>query len=118
MKDKDTLAVSTLRLIQAATKDRDIAMRTKGNVDGFRINSKQHDFLTATSNYMETYGEAIISQPHEFDNAQAQMFTYARELRWAFDLVVLINHLRGDRQDRHKKCRHTIYNLMKVFLVG
>ena len=34
MKQKETLAVSTLRLIQAAIKDRDIAARSKGNIDG------------------------------------------------------------------------------------
>jgi len=34
MKDKDTLAVATLRLIQAALKDRDIAARSKGTPDG------------------------------------------------------------------------------------
>ena len=34
MKQKETLAVSTLRLIQAAIKDRDIAARSKGNLDG------------------------------------------------------------------------------------
>ena len=34
MKDKEALAVSTLRLIQAAVKDRDIAARTKGYTDG------------------------------------------------------------------------------------
>jgi uncharacterized protein YqeY len=34
MKDKDTLAVATLRLIQAALKDRDIAARSKGQPDG------------------------------------------------------------------------------------
>lgn len=34
MKEKDALAVSTLRLIQAALKDRDIAARTKGEPDG------------------------------------------------------------------------------------
>ena len=34
MKDKEALAVSTLRLIQAAVKDRDIAARTKGYMDG------------------------------------------------------------------------------------
>ncbi len=34
MKSKDTLAVSTLRLILAALKDRDIAARGKGNNDG------------------------------------------------------------------------------------
>ena len=34
MKDKEALAVSTLRLIQAAIKDRDIAARTKGYADG------------------------------------------------------------------------------------
>ena len=34
MKDKESLAVSTLRLIQAAVKDRDIAARTKGYTDG------------------------------------------------------------------------------------
>ena len=34
MKDKEALAVSTLRLIQAAVKDRDVAARTKGYTDG------------------------------------------------------------------------------------
>ena len=34
MKDKETVAVSTLRLILAAIKDRDIAARTKGNTEG------------------------------------------------------------------------------------
>jgi uncharacterized protein YqeY len=34
MKEKDGLATSTLRLIQAALKDRDIAARAKGNTDG------------------------------------------------------------------------------------
>ena len=34
MKNKEGLAVSTLRLIQAAIKDRDIAARTKGNAGG------------------------------------------------------------------------------------
>ena len=34
MKDKEALAVSTLRLIRAAVKDRDIAARTKGYADG------------------------------------------------------------------------------------
>lgn len=34
MKDKDVTAVSTVRLILAALKDRDIAARSKGNKDG------------------------------------------------------------------------------------
>lgn len=34
MKAKEKVAVATLRLILAATKDRDIADRAKGNVDG------------------------------------------------------------------------------------
>ena len=34
MKSKDRLATSTLRLILAAVKDRDIAARGKGNADG------------------------------------------------------------------------------------
>jgi len=34
MKAKETVAVSTLRLILAALKDRDIAARSKGNTDG------------------------------------------------------------------------------------
>jgi hypothetical protein len=34
MKGKDTLTVSTLRLIMAAIKDRDIAARGKGNKEG------------------------------------------------------------------------------------
>ena len=38
MKNKDPLAVSTLRLIQAALKDRDIAARMKGNADGISEN--------------------------------------------------------------------------------
>jgi len=34
MKGKDTTATSAVRLIQAALKDRDIAARSKGNMDG------------------------------------------------------------------------------------
>ena len=34
MKHKERLAVSTLRLIQAAIKDRDVAARTKGDANG------------------------------------------------------------------------------------
>ena len=34
MKQQETLAVSTFRLIQAAIKDRDIAARSKGNIEG------------------------------------------------------------------------------------
>lgn len=34
MKDKDARAVSTVRLILAAVKDRDIAARAKGNAEG------------------------------------------------------------------------------------
>jgi uncharacterized protein YqeY len=34
MKDKDKVCISTLRLILAAIKDRDIAARSKGNADG------------------------------------------------------------------------------------
>ena len=34
MKEKNTVAVSTLRLILTAVKDRDIAARSKGNDDG------------------------------------------------------------------------------------
>ena len=34
MKDKDKRAVSTVRLILAAVKDRDIAARSKGNMEG------------------------------------------------------------------------------------
>jgi len=34
MKAKDTAATSAIRLIQAALKDRDIAARSKGNMDG------------------------------------------------------------------------------------
>ena len=34
MKAKETIALATVRLIQAALKDRDIAARSKGNMDG------------------------------------------------------------------------------------
>lgn len=34
MRDRDEVATSTLRLIMAALKDRDIAARSKGNTDG------------------------------------------------------------------------------------
>jgi uncharacterized protein len=36
MKAKEGVAVSTLRLIMAALKDRDIAVRAKGNLDGVK----------------------------------------------------------------------------------
>ena len=38
LKDKNDRAVSTLRLIMAALKDRDIAARSKGNMDGIPEN--------------------------------------------------------------------------------
>lgn len=34
MREKDTVRLSTLRLINAAVKDQDIAVRVKGNADG------------------------------------------------------------------------------------
>lgn len=34
LKNKDSVKLSTLRLISAALKDRDIAARSKGNIDG------------------------------------------------------------------------------------
>ncbi|ABD54164.1 GatB/YqeY domain-containing protein [Jannaschia sp. CCS1] len=34
MREKDTVRLSTLRLINAAVKDQDIAVRAKGNADG------------------------------------------------------------------------------------
>lgn len=34
MKAKDTIGLAAVRLIQAALKDRDIAARSKGNMDG------------------------------------------------------------------------------------
>jgi len=34
MKAKEAIALATVRLIQAALKDRDIAARSKGNMDG------------------------------------------------------------------------------------
>ena len=34
MKSKDQVAISTIRLIMASLKDRDIAARSKGNMDG------------------------------------------------------------------------------------
>lgn len=34
MKEKDTIGLATMRLIQAALKDRDIAARSNGNTDG------------------------------------------------------------------------------------
>jgi hypothetical protein len=36
MRDKDATRLSTLRLINAAVKDQDIAVRAKGQTDGVR----------------------------------------------------------------------------------
>ena len=55
MKDKEALAVSTLRLIQAAVKDRDIAARTKGYTDGI----SDDEILTLLQSMIKQRNESI-----------------------------------------------------------
>ena len=43
LKDKDQTALSTMRLIMAALKDRDIAARGNGNLDGISDGDGQND---------------------------------------------------------------------------
>lgn len=55
MKAKDPLSVSTLRLILAALKDRDVAARAKGNMDGIDDN----EILGVLQSMIKQRGESI-----------------------------------------------------------
>lgn len=55
MKGKDKLATSTLRLIMAAVKDRDIAARSKGNAEGI----PDEDILGVLQTMVRQRGESI-----------------------------------------------------------
>ncbi len=55
LKDKDERAVSTLRLIMAALKDRDIAARIKGNMDGI----PESEILQMLQNMVKQRRESI-----------------------------------------------------------
>lgn len=55
MKAREQLAVSTLRLILAALKDRDIAARGKGRLDGIG----EDDILTMLQSMIKQRGESI-----------------------------------------------------------
>lgn len=61
MKSKDEIGLSTTRLIMAALKDRDIAARAKGNVEGIPesdILSMLQSMIKQRGESMKTYSEA------------------------------------------------------------
>lgn len=61
MKDKDTIAISTIRLILAALKDRDLTARAKGNNDGLSDDEILSMFQTMIKQRIEsikTYKDA------------------------------------------------------------
>ena len=55
MKQKEAVAVSTLRLILAAIKDRDIAARLKGNLDGIT----NDEILSLMQSMIKQRGDSI-----------------------------------------------------------
>ena len=68
MKEKDSLAVSTLRLIHAALKDRDIAARGKGNCDGIgddEILSLLQSMIKQRRESIEAYKKGHRMEPAE-----------------------------------------------------
>lgn len=55
MRNKDQIAISTIRLILAALKDRDIAAREKGNIDGIA----EQDILSMLQGMVKQRRESI-----------------------------------------------------------
>ena len=55
MKSKETVAVSTIRLIMAALKDRDVAARGKGDMEGV----SEEDILAMLQTMLKQRGESI-----------------------------------------------------------
>ena len=55
MKEKDSRRVSTLRLIMAAVKDRDISVRSKGNSEGI----DETELLSLLQSMIKQRGESI-----------------------------------------------------------
>lgn len=61
MKERDQVTISTVRLIMAALKDRDIAARTKGKADGIgdqEISSMLQSMIKQRQESAETYEKA------------------------------------------------------------
>ena len=75
MKAKDQRAVSTVRLILAALKDRDIAARTKGNTDGIgedEIADLLQKMVRQRCESIELYEQGMISYEDALRNADSK----------------------------------------------
>lgn len=70
MKRKDETAISTLRLIVAAVKDRDIAARSKGNTDGITDDELLGLFQTMVKQRRESIG--LYEQGGRLDLAEQE----------------------------------------------
>jgi uncharacterized protein YqeY len=70
MKRKDETAISTLRLIIAAVKDRDIAARSKGNTDGITDDELLSLFQTMVKQRRESIG--LYEQGGRLDLAEQE----------------------------------------------
>lgn len=74
LKSKDQVAMSTIRLIMAAMKDRDIAARGKGNADGVpdaEILSMMQSMIKQRQDSSKMYDEA--SRPELADRERAEI---------------------------------------------
>ena len=102
MKQKETLAVSTLRLIQAALKDRDIAARSTGNIDGIsddEILSLLQAMIKQRRDSIEAYekgGRMELAQQEAEEIGIIQRFLPAQltpeEMITAIDEIILATH--------------------------
>ena len=102
MKQKETLAVSTLRLIQAALKDRDIAARSTGNIDGIsddEILSLLQSMIKQRRDSIEAYekgGRMELARQEAEEIGIIQRFLPAQltpeEMITAIDEIILATH--------------------------
>lgn len=73
LKNKDQVAMSTIRLIMAAIKDRDIAERSKGNTDGIaeaEILSLMQSMVKQRQESSKTYRDAEREELAEREEAE------------------------------------------------
>lgn len=76
LKSKDQVAMSTIRLITAAMKDRDIAARSNGNMDGIsdsEILSLLQSMIKQRQESAKTYREADRAELAEREEAEIKV---------------------------------------------
>lgn len=81
MKNKDQATLSTVRLIQAALKDKDIAARSTGNMDGIsepEILSMLQSMVKQRAESAKTYRDA--NRPELADKEEAEIATIEKFL--------------------------------------